>query len=517
VNYSDAVQGFYVPSYMVHGDASRGIEAVAPDLNHVEDLKKYWHLFRDPEQPQKGRFHNCILGWTCETVNTKKLEAYGLLDYFVNFRPGAGAALDAAIASAYNRGAPWLGYYWGPTWILGKYDLTKLEEPPYNEAAWQVLASGNNPRLAVAYPDISVYIGVNSAFESDYPVVIEFLRRYKTSNKLVSDALAFMQEDNGRTAKDAALYFLETREEVWGKWVPPIVKEAVLESLATPKDEHSQWHFNLHEPINFFVAWMVNHHQGTFEAIAVPVRHVILGLERVLKRLPWWVIVVIFAIAAFAASRSLFTTLVVVGCLLLVVFLGLWKLAIQTLALMLISTSLAIALGIPIGIFLAYNARSRSVILSILDAMQTMPSFVYLIPALMLFGLGKVPALFATVIYSIGPLIRLTDHGIRQVDPEVIEAAKSFGATNRQLLGGVQLPLALPTIMAGINQTTMLALSMVVIASMIGARGLGEEVLLGIQKLDVGRGFTAGIGIVALAIVLDRITQAFGRRLDKTR
>jgi glycine betaine/proline transport system permease protein len=189
----------------------------------------------------------------------------------------------------------------------------------------------------------------------------------------------------------------------------------------------------------------------------------------------------------------------------------------KTLALMLISTLISVFIGIPVGIAIAYSARLRAWVLPVLDAMQTMPSFVYLIPALMLFGLGKVPAVFATVIYAVSPLIRLTDHGIRQVHPETVEAANSFGATRLQLLRGVQLPLALPTIMAGINQTTMLALSMVVIASMIGARGLGEQVLLGIQKLDVGRGFTAGVGIVALAVVLDRVTQSFGRRLDKSR
>jgi glycine betaine/proline transport system permease protein len=140
-----------------------------------------------------------------------------------------------------------------------------------------------------------------------------------------------------------------------------------------------------------------------------------------------------------------------------------------------------------------------------------MPSFVYLIPAIMLFGLGKVPAVLATIIYAVPPLIRLTDLGIRQVDREVIEAAQAFGGSPRQILFGVELPLATPTIMAGLNQTIMMALSMVVVASMIGARGLGEQVLNGIQTLDVGKGLEAGLGIVILAIVLDRITQGFGR------
>jgi len=151
--------------------------------------------------------------------------------------------------------------------------------------------------------------------------------------------------------------------------------------------------------------------------------------------------------------------------------------------------------------------------LPILDAMQTMPSFVYLIPALLLFGLGKVPALIATVIYAVPPMIRLTDLGLRLVSREVVEAAEAFGATSWQRLFKVELPLALPNLMAGVNQTTMMALAMVVIASMIGARGLGEEVLLGIQRLDVGRGAEAGVAIVALAIVMDRLTQAAGQRV----
>jgi len=172
---------------------------------------------------------------------------------------------------------------------------------------------------------------------------------------------------------------------------------------------------------------------------------------------------------------------------------------------------ISVVIAIPLGILAARSDRLRAVLMPLLDIMQTMPSFVYLIPVLMLFGLGKVPAIFATVIYAAPPLIRLTDLGIRQVDREVMEAINAFGANRWQQLFGVQLPLALPSIMAGINQTTMMALSMVVIASMIGARGLGEDVLVGIQTLNVGKGLEAGLAIVILAVVIDRITQAYGR------
>ena len=178
----------------------------------------------------------------------------------------------------------------------------------------------------------------------------------------------------------------------------------------------------------------------------------------------------------------------------------------QTLSVVIVSVLLALLLGVPAGIAMGVSDRADAALTPLLDAMQTMPSFVYLIPALMFFGLGKVPALIATLIYAVPPVIRLTNVGIRQVPKETLEAAKAFGANPRQILFDVQLPLAIPSIMVGINQTTMMALAMVVIASMIGARGLGLEVLLAINRIEVGRGFEAGLCIVILAIVIDRIT-----------
>jgi ABC-type proline/glycine betaine transport system permease subunit len=190
--------------------------------------------------------------------------------------------------------------------------------------------------------------------------------------------------------------------------------------------------------------------------------------------------------------------------------LGLWNLMTQTLTLMLIASCLAVLIGLPVGIAAAKSRLVKAISLPVLDVMQTLPAFVYLIPALMLFGLGKVPAILATVIYALPPMIRLTTLGIERIDAEAREAGISFGLTPWQLLWRIELPLARPTLMAGMNQTIMLALSMVVVASMIGARGLGEQVLNGIQTLDVGMGLEAGLGIVILAFVLDRITQGFG-------
>ena len=256
--------------------------------------------------------------------------------------------------------------------------------------------------------------------------------------------------------------------------------------------------------VNDGVDALVSHYGDVFRHISDTLLWAIIHLENLLRITPWWLMLAIVGAIAWHATRKVLSTLVIVGLLFLVGAVGLWDKLMQTLALMMVATVISVVLGVPLGILAARNNRLRSVMMPLLDIMQTMPSFVYLIPVLMLFGLGKVPAIFATVIYAVPPLIRLTDLGLRQVDREVMEAINAFGATPWQ-------QLAMPSIMAGINQTTMMALSMVVIASMIGARGLGEDVLVGIQTLNVGKGLEAGLAIVILAVVIDRITQAYGR------
>jgi glycine betaine/proline transport system permease protein len=225
---------------------------------------------------------------------------------------------------------------------------------------------------------------------------------------------------------------------------------------------------------------------------------------------------VLLAAAALAglAGRRWTLALLVGGGLWLVGALGQWDPAMQTLALVGVSVAVSLLIGLPLGVWCARSGWVRRVVAPLLDLMQTIPSFVYLIPAAMLFGLGKVPAILATVIYATPPLIRLTDLGIRQVSAEAVEAARAFGATRWQLLARVQLPLSLPSVLQGVNQTTMMALAMVVIASMIGARGVGETVLLGLQRNDPGTGLVGGLVIVVLAIALDRTLQAWGRRLQ---
>ncbi len=263
--------------------------------------------------------------------------------------------------------------------------------------------------------------------------------------------------------------------------------------------------------VDAIARWVTREGSVFFGAISGVLFTVLLRAERFLIGLPWPVVVVIVALIAWRVSGPALAGGSIVG-LLFIGALGLWPEAMATLTLVAAATVLAMLIGLPVGILMARSNLVESAVKPILDLMQTMPSFVYLIPALMLFGLGRVPALMATLVYAIPPVIRLTNLGIRQVAPPVVEAARAFGSTKMQILTWVQLPLALPTIMAGINQTIMMALAMVVITSMIGGGGLGDEVLRGIGRLEVGRGFTGGISIVVMAIIIDRITAGLGQR-----
>jgi glycine betaine/proline transport system permease protein len=274
------------------------------------------------------------------------------------------------------------------------------------------------------------------------------------------------------------------------------------------------WSTPLRDATNGFIEWLVVRFGDRFESFSNAVLGVLVALEGVLRGAPPWLVLALAAALAWAASRSLWFTFAAAAGLWLVGALGQWEPAMQTLALVTVSVLVCLLIGLPLGVLCARSAWARRVASPVMDLMQTIPSFVYLIPAAMLFGLGKVPALLATVIYAAPPLVRLTELGIRQVNVDAVEAARAFGATRWQLLSTVQLPLSLPSILQGINQTTMMALAMVVVASMIGARGVGETVLVGLQRNDPGAGLVGGLVIVLLAIVLDRTLQRFGRRLQ---
>lgn len=271
----------------------------------------------------------------------------------------------------------------------------------------------------------------------------------------------------------------------------------------------------LRQAVDRGLEWVVIHLGDWFEWAASPLLRLLLWIEDVLLITPWWLIVALLTGLAWLAVRKPGLPIIVFIGLMFLGVMDLWEDAMKTVALMLAATLTSIAFAIPVGIAMSRWEMLRRVVTPLLDLMQTMPSFVYLIPAVMIFGPGKIPALIATIVYSCPPLMRLTDLGIRLVDPDILEAAQAFGATPRQKLFGVQIPLALPTILAGVNQTIMMALAMVVIASMIGAGGLGYQVLQGIGRLEVSRGLFAGLGIVVLAIIFDRVTQAFGKQLQE--
>lgn len=249
--------------------------------------------------------------------------------------------------------------------------------------------------------------------------------------------------------------------------------------------------------------------EGVLDAISGGLGGLVGSIGWLLKHIPWPVLVLLVVLLSWQARKNVRSGIIYGILFALIGAIGLWDMMIVTLSIVLASVLIALLIGLPIGILISGSDRANGIVRPILDTMQTMPVFVYLIPALLLFGMGNASAVIATVIYAIVPVIRLTSLGIRQVDKEVVEAAKAFGSTRGQLLFKVQIPQALPTIMTGVNQTLMMAMAMVVTCSMIGARGLGMEVLEAVNRIQIGRGLVAGASVVILAVILDRMTQGW--------
>ena len=249
---------------------------------------------------------------------------------------------------------------------------------------------------------------------------------------------------------------------------------------------------------------------GFFDVVASILKSIYGGLEWALSTPPFWIIILVIAAIAFVVRGWKLAVGTAIG-LLVIVGVDQWDNAMDTLALVLVAAVVAIVVAIPIGIWAARSDRVSRIVRPVLDFLQTMPAFVYLIPAIIFFGVGAVPGMIATILFALAPGVRLTELGIRGVDPEIVEAGQAFGATPGRILRQIQLPLALPSIMAGINQVIMLSLSMVVIAGMVGAGGLGGEIVRAIGRINVGLGFEAGVSVVIIAMILDRITSALGR------
>lgn len=507
VNFDDDKQGFYVPRYVIEGDATRGIKPLAPDLKTVQDLKRYPQLFKDAENPAKGRIYGAIPGWSIDEVLYKKYAAYGLDKDFIYFRSGSEAALNTAFMSAYAKGEPIVGYNYEPTWVSGKLDLVLLQDAPYEPSGF---ALGLTEARAVP-----VLVVANKQLLEKAPEFTGFLRKYHTSSELTAEALAYIA-DTRATYEETAVWFLKKHPELIRSWLPP-EKAALVQQSLQGKDAAGtsfltefpqQLTVDLTAPIDNFVRY-INAAYGTFfDKVKDVLTATIMSIEKLLNLIPWWLTILLTVLAGKKTSGRWRNGICFGSGLFLIGVFGYWPMMNETLAVVISSVIISLLLGLPLGILVSTNKIAASAFRPLLDAMQTMPTFVYMIPAVMLLGPGKVPAVLATVVYAVVPVIRLTSHGIQQVDQEIVEAALAFGSSRWQTLFKVQIPQALPTIMAGVNQTMMMAIAMVVTCAMIGANGLGMEVLIAINRTESGRGFIAGISIVIIAIIIDRLTQS---------
>ena len=441
----------------------------------------------------------------------KKVSAYGLDQYYNYFVSGSDAVLNTAMTSAWDNQEPIVAYYWEPTWLLGKYDFVLLEDDPYNPDTFQ---DGIG-----ACPAVTVTVAVSNDFAASNPEYCAFLSNFSMPSAIISEALAYMQ-DSGASYTQAAQWLLtESHPELVSQWLTDEQADALLESLGSSDGGG----FSLSELLFQFPAFLqldteaIDSAVRSFAVWASPVLDAISGalgslvsgINLLLRYIPWPVLVLAVAALGWRSRGSIRSGILYGVLFALIGAVGYWDMMELTLSIVIASVIIALIIGLPVGILLSGSDRANRIVRPILDTMQTMPVFVYLIPALLLFGTGNASAVIATVIYAVVPVIRLTSLGIRQVDKEVVEAARSFGSTKRQALFKVQIPQALPTIMTGVNQTLMMAMAMVVTTSMIGARGLGMEVLNAVNRIEIGRGLVAGSCVVILAIILDRVTQGW--------
>jgi len=274
---------------------------------------------------------------------------------------------------------------------------------------------------------------------------------------------------------------------------------------------------DIKKSIDFAFREFSNQYGEAIEGFFDPLLYFMVWFENLLTNAPWPLMILIFAALAWLGARSIPIVIGTIVSFVAIGVFGMWEDTMATVAIISVATFVCIGLGIPLGILMSRSNRLQAVVTPVLDVMQTIPSFVYLIPVVMLLGIGKVPGLIAVCIYAVPPIVRLTNLGIRLVDKEVLEAAEAFGSSYRQKLLHVQIPLALPNIFAGVNQTIMMALAMVVIASMIGVKGLGVPVLRAVSNQYLALGLMNGLAIVALAVIFDRVSQQYGKRLQKHR
>ncbi|MFV0424279.1 MAG: glycine betaine ABC transporter substrate-binding protein [Bacilli bacterium] len=517
-NFNDNKQGLYVPRYVIEGDKERGIEALAPDLKTVEDLKDYADIFVNPNDKNRGAIYNAPSGWLVADVIDNKFNYYNLGDNYDLVSPGSDSALSGIISSEYNNGEAFVAYYWEPTWVTGKYDLVLLEDAVYTTNDDYLLGK-------TEFPQIDVTITASNDFVNNHEEYVKFLENYETSSELTESALAYIEE-NSATIDEAAIWFLKNNTELLDEWLDPEISNKVKVAIGemdegSRDDKYIYYDKDSSFPFRFGTKLFGENFSkidsifnnidkifgGVFDTIKGFLNGFISIVYKVLELIPWWLFIGLIFLASYFTSKKWLTSLIFSILVMFIGFVGLWDLMNKTLSIVIVAVIICVVLGFPIGILTASNDRASTIIRPILDTMQTMPIFVYLIPAIIFFGIGEAPAVIATVIYAIVPIIRLTEHGIRTVSKEVVEASRAFGATYFQTLFKVRIPQALPTIMTGVNQTLMMAMAMVVTCSMIGAAGLGMEVLYSVNRIEIGRGLISGTAVVILAIVLDRITQ----------
>ena len=502
INFNDNYQGFYIPKY---------IADEYPDLKTVNDLAKYPQLFPDPENSSKAIIYGGIPGWQITEIMEKKVKAYGLDEQYTYICPGSNAAMDTTITKAVDNHEPIVTYYWEPTWLMGKYDFVLLEDSPYNPEKF--------PEGIGECPAVTVTVAASNDFYNNNPEYCEFLSNYSLPSATISEALAYMQ-DTGCNHKDAARWLLqESHPELIDEWLNPeqaeFLKASLTDEESPEKKSLSDFPIvvnidtnSIDKAVRSFAVWAGK----PLHIIQSALGGIVNFFHSILSHVPWFILAAAVLLLGWRARGKFSSGLIYAILLCLVGVAGLWDEMRVTLSIVLSSVLLALLTGLPVGILVSCSERANRIVRPILDTMQTMPVFVYLIPAMLLFGMGNASGVIATVVYAIVPVIRLTSLGIRQVDKEVVEAAVSFGSTRIQTLFKVQIPQAMPTIMTGVNQTLMMAMAMVVTCSMIGARGLGMEVLDAVNRIEIGRGLVAGGCVVVVAVVLDRLTQTWVKR-----
>lgn len=487
----------------------------------------------DSDGDGKADLVGCDPGWSCELELEHHLDAYKLRDT-VEINQGSYTALIADALTRYRQGKPFFSYVYSPFW-LGQVlkvdqDVIWLEVPFTTSRMGELTAkdtSLNGKNLGLVQGKYRVI--ANHKFLANNPSAKRFLERVKIPYEdMIRESYRIKNGEN--TPKDIRRHaeeWVKDHQDLFDGWLAEInqTNNQLGEQPSSMGDNTTSKSLKglniLLNPFQFYtipldqwitasINFLVDHFRPLFQTIRIPISWVLTQIRGLLLAIPPVIFLLLVGLMTWklaGQSVGIYSLL----ALTLIGFVGLWEAAMVTLALVVTAVIFCIIVGIPLGVACARSDRFEQAFLILLDTMQTLPTFVYLVPVIMLFGIGEVPGVIATIIYALPPLIRFTNLGIRQVSTEIVEVAGAFGSTPRQILWEVQIPLAIPTILAGVNQTVLFALGMSVIASMIAVPGLGLTVLQGMGRLDVGMAAVGGLGIVLLAILLDRITQAIGK------